>query len=146
MLKVSTKGRYAVRIMVYLALAKSDRPSRKQDIADSEEISADYVEQILIRLRAGGLVISHRGARGGFTLSREPHQITVLEVLEATEGPMELAPCIEAGCRRESVCVTRRFWGETEALLVELFKGKSIADMADEVRQMRGGVQMMYDI
>ncbi len=146
MLRISTKSRYAVRIMVYLALQNGSHPSRKQDIAEAEEISPDYVEQILIRLRGGGLVMSHRGARGGFTLARDAHQITVLEVLEAAEGPLELVPGEEVPSRLESICITRKLWGEAGDLLRGLFGGVTVADVADEVTQLQRGEQIMYDI
>jgi len=97
MMKLSTKGRYATRIMVYLAMQNSDSPCRKQDIAEAESISADYVEQILIRLKAAGLVTSHRGAHGGFSLTRPPSEVTVEAVLQATEGPLLLVACTDEG-------------------------------------------------
>ena len=71
MLRLSTKGRYATRIMVYLALCNPDEPARKQEIAEAEGIPADYVEQILTKLRTAGLVKSRRGAGGGFQLRRD---------------------------------------------------------------------------
>ena len=146
MIKLSTKGRYATRIMVCLAMHKSDSPCRKQEIAEAEGISADYVEQILIRLKAAGLVASHRGARGGFSLLRDPAEITVEEVLVATEGPLSLVACIEDGCERETVCVTQRIWRAAEAALSNVFSGTVISELADAASELADSKSITYDI
>ncbi|HAS83076.1 MAG TPA: AsnC family transcriptional regulator [Verrucomicrobia bacterium] len=146
MLKLSSKGRYAVRIMIFLAVREEDTPARKQDIADSEQISADYVEQILIRLRAGGLVISHRGARGGFTISRDAKLISVMDVLVATEGPLQLAPCCEHACDRSICCAAQQVWDEAAASLRDVFGRTMIADLADKARKTKSGVPLGYSI
>ncbi len=146
MLKLSTKGRYAVRILIFLATRSLTVPSRKQDIAEAENISPDYVEQILMRLRAGGLVKSHRGARGGFTLTRDPHEITVMDVLMATEGPVQIVACEDNDCRRESVCVARSLWKMTEMAVTDIFVKTRISDMAEKVLAMRAVKQHTYEI
>ncbi len=147
MLRISSKSRYAIRIMVYLASqAPSLVPARKQDIADSEQISADYVEQILIRLRGGGLVVSHRGARGGFTLAREAHLIRVLDVLEAAEGPLGFVPDDEAGSVHPTIAVSSRLWSGLQKTLESELAKVSIADMAADVAKLQQGAQLMYDI
>ena len=146
MIKLSTKGRYATRILVRLAMQKSDKPYRKQEIAEAEGISADYVEQILIRLKAAGLVASHRGARGGFSLIRDPVEVTVEEVLVATEGPLALVTCAEEGCKRETICVTQRVWRDAEAALLKVFSGTVIADLAKVATQLAESKSITYDI
>ncbi len=139
-MKLSTKGRYATRIMVCLAMKDSTIPRRKQEIAESEGISADYVEQILIRLKAGGLVVSHRGARGGFTLARDPRKITVTDVLQASEGPLSLVPCSQENCERETACVTHAIWRNAEVALSAVFDGNTIADLAEKALGMRKSI------
>lgn len=147
MLRVSSKSRYAVRIMVYLAQqGVNPAPSRKQDIADAEEISADYVEQILIRLRGGGLVTSHRGARGGFTLAREAHMIRVLDVMEAAEGTLEFFPDEEAKSVHPTIAATSKMWNGIQEAVEQELAGITIAGLAAEADQLRHGVQLMYDI
>ncbi|MCX7047389.1 MAG: Rrf2 family transcriptional regulator [Candidatus Sumerlaeota bacterium] len=100
MFQISTKGRYATRILYRMALFGPDQPIRKVDIAEAEGLTPDYVEQIMTRLYAAGLVKSHRGPKGGFTIGKNPDEITVAEVLDATEGPIAIAPCIEGECAR----------------------------------------------
>ncbi len=147
MLKLSTKGRYAVRITVYLASRLDGKPARKQDIADSEGISPDYVEQILIRMRSGGLVSSHRGARGGFTLSCDPAKTSVMDVLEATEGPLEIAPCNnKGGCDRDTSCVIQEVWGRASSALAEVFRNAMIGDLAEQLIERRSKAGMNFEI
>jgi Rrf2 family transcriptional regulator, cysteine metabolism repressor len=147
MLQVSSKSRYAVRIMVYLAQhATGGGPARKQDIADAEEISADYVEQILIRLRGGGLVTSHRGARGGFTLAGEAHQIRVLDILEAAEGPLHFVPEEELTSQHPTIVASCRMWCAARDTLVRQLAGVTVADLVAEVEKLKQGTQLMYDI
>ncbi len=146
MLKLSTKGRYAVRIMIYLAAQEGKVPSRKQDIADSEGISPDYVEQILIRLRSGGLVASHRGARGGFTLACDPRHTSVMDILEATEGPLEMAPCKTTACERGTQCVVQGVWQEAAAALTAVFGGAKIIHLVEQMADLQAGRGNSYEI
>lgn len=146
MLRLSTKGRYAVRIMVYLSARDHRVPARKQDIADAEGISPDYVEQILIRLRAGGMVQSHRGARGGFTVVCQPHRTSILDVLEATEGPLQLAPCVEEPCDRETRCAVQDIYGDATEALKQVFSKALLSDLADKANALRAGSPLTYSI
>jgi Rrf2 family protein len=130
MLSLSTKGRYATRIMIYLALHQDGPPARKQEIADAEGISTDYVEQILLQLKTAGLVKSHRGVKGGFSLSSDPDRVTVADVLAVTEGSTELAPCRKENCARASDCVTRPVWEKASEAIKQTFSGVTIGDLA----------------
>ncbi|MBN1866094.1 Rrf2 family transcriptional regulator [Candidatus Sumerlaeota bacterium] len=146
MLRVSTKGRYAARIMVRLALSGTSAPARKQDVARAEGISSDYVEQILMKLKTAGLVVSHRGARGGFTLARPPHEITLADVLEATEGPLSFAPCVEDRCERATVCVTQAVWREANDALHRIFAAKTIGALAFEAGHLKSKGTLNFQI
>ena len=147
MLRVSSKSRYALRIMVYLAQQGLHAgPARKQDIAAVEEISADYVEQILIRLRGGGLVTSHRGARGGFTIARDAHHIRVLDVIEAAEGNLTFVPEDEQASSHPTIAVTSLMWRAAQELLEKKFSEITVAALAAEAADLRHGAQLMYDI
>lgn len=133
MLKLSTRGRYAVRMLACLGLHRASGPITKFQIADSEGISADYVEQILVRLKAAGFVESRRGVHGGFLMTADPKAVTVAAVVEAMEGPLALVSCGEEACSRAADCVTRPVWQAAAAAmkqslasvtLDELIKGK----------------------
>ena len=98
MMTISTKGRYACRIMVLLTTRASGGPVTKHDIAETEAISPDYVQQIMMRLKAAGLVRSHRGRGGGFSVARDPETISISDVLVAMEGRVAPATCGEPEC------------------------------------------------
>jgi Rrf2 family protein len=146
MMEISTKGRYASRIMVYLALHDDDGPVRKKEIAGAEDISADYAEQLLVKLKAGGLVSSHRGVHGGFTLNKSPRDITLYDVLESTEGPIALTPCGANGCNRVAECVTREVWREAESRMRTFFEGITVADLADRALALQQVDALSYAI
>lgn len=137
MMQISTRGRYATRIMVALALSDTGRPAKKRELAAQEGMSADYAEQILMRLKSRGLVSSHRGAGGGYALARSADAITVADVLEATEGPIAVTPCAEEPCDRAPECVTRRVWRRAEEVLVGVFGTVTIGQLAREAAQLR---------
>jgi Rrf2 family protein len=146
-MRMSTRGRYATRIMIRLALLDGEgRPARKQQIASEEGISADYVEQILMKLKTRGLVQSHRGAKGGFSLARDGNTITVADVIEASEGPIVLVPCKADGCNRASACVARRVWDDASAALRRVFSRKTIGQLAREARQAMEKDSTTYEI
>ena len=132
---MSTKGRYAARIMVRLALSYGDAPVSKQLVADAEGVTVDYVEQIMIMLRTAGLVKSHRGSRGGFTLGKPPEEITVAEVLQASEGPLAIVPCSSDDCGRSTACVTRELWRRAEAAMMNVFEGCTVAELAANAKE-----------
>ncbi len=138
MLALSTKGRYAARIMVYLAIRRGAGPVTKYQIAEAEELSADYIEQIMVRLKAAGLVLSHRGRKGGFSIAQDPQNITLGDVLAAVEGPIRPVPCIDTYCKREASCPTRPVWEKAVAVLEDLFGRTTIAQMAEQTQAQEG--------
>jgi Rrf2 family protein len=130
MMTISTRGRYASRIMVLLASEPQLRPITKYQIADAEAITPGYVQQLTMALRTAGLVNSHRGRDGGFSLARPPETITVADVLKAVEGEVMPAPCRSTGhCERAATCPTRPLWERAAQLLDDLFAGTTIADL-----------------
>lgn len=146
MIKLSTKVRYAARIAVYLAMRDEKHPTRKQEIAEAEEISGDYVEQILIKLKTLGLVRSHRGTKGGFVLARDPHKITMADVINAVDGPIAIAPCINEKCGRIPFCPMRSVWEKTNAALVRIFSESTIGALAAEGRRLRSPKAWTFEI
>lgn len=133
MMTISTRGRYATRMVVQLAGTYPNGSLTKFQIAEAEAISPGYVQQLMMALRLAGLVISHRGREGGFSLARSPETITVSDVLKAVEGEVMPAPCRAPGhCERLATCSTRPVWDKAAALLDELFSGTTIAELATE--------------
>jgi Rrf2 family protein len=131
MMTISTRGRYASRIMVLLAADPEMRPVTKYQIAEEEGITPAYVQQLMMALRSAGLVKSHRGRDGGFSLSRPPVAITVADILKAVEGEVMPAPCRSTGhCERAASCPTRPLWERAADLLDGLFSRTTLADLA----------------
>lgn len=143
MMAISTKGRYAARIMVFLTQRRSAGPVTKKDIAAGEGISADYVEQIMIRLKAAGLVASIRGRKGGFVLGRDPERVSLYDVLESVEGPLSLSPCVKDGmCRREQECPLNEVWRDAATYLINFFSKVTVEQLANsrhDITEGQGG-------
>jgi len=147
MIRLSTKGRYATRIMIYLAAHNRDQPATTQEIAEGEHITSDYVVQILMRLKTAGLVESRRGVKGGFVLARDPADITVADVLEATEGTIQLVACDDdEPCQWSSQCVTRKVWDAANDALQEVFASRTIGQLANERLQLAAAGALMFHI
>jgi Rrf2 family protein len=108
LMSISTRGRYASRIMVLLASRPQGTPVDKYEIARDEAISPRYVEQLTIALKLAGLVVSRRGRADGFSLARDPEAISIADVLHAVEGRVTVAPRGDLqACDRASSCPTR---------------------------------------
>ena len=106
-MKISTKGRYALRLMLDLALYGNQEPVRLKDVAKRQEISIKYLEQIISVLQKAGYVKSIRGAQGGYHLMKAPEDYTVGMILRATEGDLAPAECVSVdghACTRSGVC------------------------------------------
>lgn len=131
MLSLTTKGRYASRIVVYLGGRDNSVPATKQVIGDHEGISSDYVEQIMMGLKVAQLVRSHRGRRGGFSLVRPPEEITLAEVLRAVEGPISMAPCMQEECPRMAECPTYPVWAKAAGALDDVFQKTRVSDLIE---------------
>jgi len=137
MMSISTRGRYASRIMVLLASRPQGVPVNTHEIAREEAISPAYVEQLMMALKVAGLVVSHRGRAGGFSLARDSEAISIADVLQAVEGKVSVAPCDDVHtCDRASSCPTRGVWMRASNLLEELFEGTTIAALAREAAEL----------
>ena len=112
-MKISTKGRYALRLMLDLATYYTGEPVSLKDVARRQEISEKYLEQIISALNKAGYVRSVRGAQGGYLLRKEPKEYTVGDILRLTEGDLAPVSCVgddRVDCERENMCVTIRIW------------------------------------
>ena len=109
-MRISTKGRYAIRLMLDLAMNASGDPIRLKDVARRQDISEKYLEQIISILNKAGFVRSVRGPQGGYTLQWPPEEYTVGMILRLTEGSLAPVECVDdtnACCAREDNCATR---------------------------------------
>lgn len=112
-MKLSTKGRYGTRLMIHLAQEyEKKQPVLLREISEKQGISLKYLEQIVILLKNSGLIMSFRGAKGGYILSKPPEKIKLSEILSTLEGNMDIVDCIKYPeiCKRVNKCITRELW------------------------------------
>lgn len=132
-MRLSTKGRYGVRAMVELAGHYGDAPMSIKEIATAQGFSDSYIEQIFSSLKKAGLIVSLRGARGGYRLSRPPEEITVGEILRVLEGPIEFSDCAggtsDRPCQMAGGCVTRGLWREISTAVNQIIDHRTLADL-----------------
>ncbi len=129
---ISTKGRYALRVMIDLAEHDSGGYTVLMDIAKRQEISEKYLESILAKLSRAGFVSALRGRGGGYRLSRAPETYTVGSILKLTEGDLAPVACLEGCenvCRRSAECRTLPLWSKLGRLLDDFFEGITLADL-----------------
>ena len=112
-MRISTKGRYAMQLMLDLARYNTGEPISLKDISKRQEISEKYLEQIISLLNKGGFVRSVRGAQGGYLLNRDPKDYKVGEILRITEGDLAPVACLDQNsmeCEKRTGCATVRLW------------------------------------
>ena len=131
---LSTRGRYTVRILLYLALRSTAEPIRTYEIALAENIPQQYIEQLLAKLKVGGFVRSVRGAKGGYILACDPAVTTVADILAAVEGSLSLAPCEVDVCGRSLVCITRDVWQKATDAMNDVFKSITLQSLVESAR------------
>lgn len=131
-MRLSTKGRYGVRVLLDLALRGGGTVPLK-DIARSQQISLLYLEHLIAPLVAAGIVKSTRGPRGGIRLARPPHEIRLSQVVELLEGPMTPVECVDdpRSCPRANFCVTRDVWAELKKAIKGVLESKTLQDLVD---------------
>lgn len=130
-MKLSTRGRYGVRAMLELAMNSGKGPVPLRDLASRQEISAKYLEQLLIPLKGAGLVKSVRGARGGYMLAVDSARISLYDIVRSLEGPLAPVECVQDAtyCDRVGGCTVHLVWGEMGKLLVDFLEQLSLADL-----------------
>lgn len=133
-MKLSTRGRYATRALLDLALHFQQSPVTAKDIARRQQLSQQYLEHLIAPLKAAGLVKSVRGANGGFVLGKEPSLIKVSDIIQATEGSTTLVACVDDPdiCSRSVNCPTRRVWADATRALDGVLESTTIQSMMDD--------------
>lgn len=130
-MQVSRKVDYALRAIIYLSLQKDGRPVPVSEIASRRRIPQKFLEKIIKNLIRTGLVHSHRGAHGGYTLARSPDQVSFRDVIEAVEGPISINVCVteRRDCSVLSSCNMQRVWQEGQRRMLEYFSDTTLADL-----------------
>ena len=137
---ISTKGRYAIRVMIDMAEQRSDDFIPLNEIANRQGISIKYLEIILKTLVKSKLLKGRRGKGGGYKLTRDPKDYRIGEILELTEGSLATVACLEKDadpCERRSVCRTYDMWARYEQVVRDFFNGIALSDLVrDDARQL----------
>ena len=131
-MKISTKGRYALRLMIDLAQHDAGGYIPLRDISKRQQISAKYLEQIVVQLSRAGFVISTRGAQGGYQLARHPSEYTVGDILRLTEDSLAPVTCLGPGaapCAKAAECRTRSLWQGLDKVIRDYLDSVTVADL-----------------
>ncbi len=135
-MKLSTRTRYGMRAIIELAQHEGKRPLQLKTIADRQDISVKYLEQLMSLLRSAGFVRSVRGSKGGYILARAAGEITLSEIFRCLEGPVSTTECVEDEdcCKRSADCVARELWMEVEAAIQNVLRSMTLADVVKKAK------------
>ena len=142
-MKISTKGRYALRMLLDLAEHRNGEKEfiALKDIAQRQNISKKYLEQIVPMLNKGGILRTNRGNRGGYMLAKAPQDCTVGDILRATEGSLAPVSCLEYeenGCPRAESCATLSIWEGLYKVINEYLDGVTLQDLLQQSPDLCG--------
>lgn len=147
-MKLSTRGRYASRALLDLALHQGEKPVLLRDIARREQISLPYLERLIAPLIAGGMVRSTRGAKGGVWLAKSPKDIRLSEVIQLLEGSIAPVECVDNPevCSRSESCVTRDIWCELKRAMNGVLESTTLSDLVERHKRKELPEEIMYHI
>lgn len=146
-MKVSTKGRYGIRALVDLTIHSVETHVSLVSIAERQQISLNYLEQVFAALRKGGIVKSIKGSQGGYILSARPDKITIASIIQILEGDMRIVDETlnengESGLVQQTV--QNLVWNRINDTLLELLEGITLEDLANEYHKVRSNQSMYY--
>lgn len=133
-MKISSRGRYAIDLMVDLALYDKGEPISVKDIAARQQISSKYLEQIVSMLQKAGMLSSIRGSQGGYRLKKKPEEYSIGSILRVTEGDLAPVTCVEEGeacCNHKEMCSTIRIWQQLNSAINDVVDNISLADVVE---------------
>ncbi|MDR2019543.1 MAG: Rrf2 family transcriptional regulator [Treponema sp.] len=131
-MRISTRGRYSLEALLYMALLPKGAYSSTRTIAENTGISDGYLEQLFIPLRKAGIVQGIRGPQGGYLPGRPPGEIKVGDILKAVEGPLDLVECVNANvCPAENTCLSRHTWSSLYEEIRGCVDSISLADLVE---------------
>lgn len=132
-MKMSTKGRYGVRLMLDVALNQGKKPVLLKDISKRQEISEKYLWQLIPPLKNAGLIKSTRGAKGGYVIGKPASKIKLSDIVSVLEGPICIVDCINnpSACKRSDFCAVRDVWSEVNEKILGILSGITLEDMVE---------------
>ena len=147
-MKLSTKGRYATRALLDLALHHDEEPVLLRDIARRQQIPLRYLEHLVTPLIAGGVIWSTRGPKGGISLARPPQEIRLDKIIQLLEGSLAPVECVDNPgiCTRSELCVTRDIWSQMKKVMDGVLKSTTLQDLAERQKSKEQPEEAMYYI
>lgn len=144
-MKLSTRTRYAVRAMIELAQNETSRPLQLKIIAERQDISVKYLEQLMAVLRSAGLIRSVRGSKGGYVLSKAANQVRLSDILHCLEGSVTTVECVEdsQSCVRAAECAARQVWVKVQRAIEEVLQSITLQDVVNMTKDAK---QLDYQI
>ena len=146
-MKLSTKGRYGLRAMLDVAIYSEQEPVSIRSIAEREDLSEAYLEQLMPKMRKSGLIESQRGAQGGYRLARPAEEISVGDILRALEGELDAVSCpgLHSGNEQEScadadVCVTKYVWQRINDSIRQTVDDISLSTLVEQSHQVQENI------
>ncbi len=138
-MKISTKGRYALRIMIELAMNTGEKPISLKQISQNQDISAKYLESIISTLNKAGFVYSTRGNTGGYVLAKNSSEYTIGSILRTTEGSLSPVNCLECEpnrCKRSKECLTLPLWENIDIMINSYLDSITLKDLIEKKYSM----------
>ena len=135
-MKLSTRTRYGMRAVLELAENYGKGPIQLKIIAQHQEISAKYLEQLMTILKSAGIVNSVRGSKGGYMLVKAPEQIKLSDIFHCLEGPVVTVDCVEnkSYCTRTNDCVARQIWVEVQKAVMDVLQSITLQNLVDRAK------------
>jgi len=141
-MRISTRGRYALRALVDLALNEDQGLVQQEAIARRQDIPSPYLARLLAQLAQAGILRGTRGPGGGYSLGRPAAEISAGDVVRAVEGPIEVAKCLDPDtrrvCPRQTICVTQPLWKRVGEAVSAVLDGVSLQELVDQARVLSG--------
>lgn len=147
-MRVSTKGRYGLRILLDIAQHQQEGPVALRDISRREAISQKYLWQVINPLKVAGLLRATRGAHGGYRLAKSPARISLRDVVDILEGPVSVVACVQmpGSCDRSDTCIARAAWTAVETRLNDAMEGITLKTLLDSGAEQAQRLAPSFDI
>jgi Rrf2 family cysteine metabolism transcriptional repressor len=138
-MKLSTRTRYGIRAIVEIAESNNSGPIQIKKIAERQDISVKYLEQLMSILKSAGFVRSVRGAKGGYMLAKPPNHIKISDVFDSLEGHVTTVECVENRdyCARAADCVARQVWAQVQQAIQNVLQSITLQDLVQRVKDKR---------
>jgi Rrf2 family protein len=135
-MRITMAGDYAVRSILYLAMKESTEPVTLNEISVEQDIPKSFLNKVIQKLISGGLIISHKGSSGGYSLACDPKDITLRDVLEASEGPINLNRCLVTNgiCEREVFCSVHTVWAEIQDSFIKTLDSYNVEYLVEKLK------------